>query len=123
MTLKFSKEHEWVRVEGELVVIGISDYAQKALGDVVSLDLPKKGAVFEQSKPIGMIDSMKASSDVYAPIGGEVIEVNEELNNNPEWINQSPYEKGWLVKIKPNNLAELEGLMDEEKYNEYTKGL
>ncbi len=122
-TMKFTKDHEWVRMDGDLAVIGISDYAQKALGDLVSLELPKVGRVLKQHDSFSIVDSMKASSDVYAPISGEVVTVNSDLNNNPQWINESPYEKGWMVKIKPANAAELDTLMSEDDYKKYLSGL
>ena len=99
--MKFTKEHEWVRIENGIVVVGISDYAQRALGDVVSLDLPKPGRIVKKGDSFAMVDSMKASSDVYAPVSGEVVEINIELMDNTAWINESPYEKAWFVKIKP----------------------
>ncbi|MDO8553997.1 MAG: glycine cleavage system protein GcvH [Candidatus Micrarchaeota archaeon] len=123
MALKFTKDHEWIRTDGDFVVVGISDYAQKALGDLVSLELPKVGRVLKQHDSFSIVDSMKASSDVYAPISGEVVEINSPLNNNPQWINESPYEKGWMIKIKPSNPAELDVLMSEEDYKKYLSGL
>lgn len=121
--MRFTKEHEWVEMHGDIATVGISDYAQSALGDLVSVELPKVGAKVEQFKSMAIVDSMKASSEVYAPISGEVIEVNTELNVHPEWINQSPHEKGWLVKIKPGNPGELDKLMGDEEYKKYTAGL
>lgn len=121
--MKFTKDHEWIRMDGEVAVIGISDYAQKALGDVVSLELPKVGRMLKQKESFSIVDSMKASSDVYAPVSGEVAEVNSDLNNNPQWINESPYEKGWMIKIKVANASELDALMDEAAYNTYLSGL
>lgn len=121
--MKFTKEHEWVVVDGDIATIGISDYAQSALGDIVSAELPKPGASIQQFKSMAIVDSMKASSDVYAPVSGSVVEVNAELNSHPELINQSPEEKGWMVKVKLSNPQELEALMDKAAYEEYTKGL
>jgi glycine cleavage system H protein len=117
--MKYTKEHEWVRVEGNLAVVGISEYAQHALGDIVSLDLPQVGTKFKKGQSFAMVDSMKASSDVYAPISGEVAEVNSELSNNPQWVNESPQSKAWFIKLKPENLDELNSLMDEEAYKKY----
>ena len=119
--LKFTKEHEWIKIndEGEVAIIGISDFAQEQLGDIVSIELPKAGGVFRQGQTIAIVDSVKASSDIYAPISGEIIEVNEELTERPEIINQSPYDSGWIAKIKPSNMEEFENLMAKEKYDRY----
>jgi glycine cleavage system H protein len=119
--LKFTKEHEWISVEEEqeVAVIGISDFAQEQLGDIVSIELPKAGGTFRQGQTIAIVDSVKASSDIYTPISGEIIEVNEELIEKPELINQSPYELGWIAKIKPSKTEELENLMTKEKYDRY----
>ncbi len=117
--MKFTKEHEWVERQGELAVEGITDFAQHSLGDVVSLELPKAGKAFKQGESLAIVDSMKASSDVYAAVSGEVAEVNEQLLQNPQWINESPYEKGWLVKLKPSDWNEADTLMDKEQYDEF----
>jgi glycine cleavage system H protein len=117
--LKFTKEHEWVRIMDELAIIGISDFAQEQLGDIVSIELPKTGGVFRQGQTIAIVDSVKASSDIYAPITGEIVEVNEGLIEKPEVINQSPYDVGWIVKIKPSNIEEFESLMTREEYDRY----
>ena len=122
--LKFTKEHEWIRIEKEeedeeLAIIGISDFAQGQLGDIVSIELPKAGGIFRQGQTIAIVDSVKASSDIYTPISGKIIEVNEELIEKPERINQSPYDSGWITKIKPSNNEEFENLMTKEKYDRY----
>lgn len=117
--MKFTKEHEWIKMEGEVAIMGITNHAQSALGDIVSLELPKVGTQVEQSKSMAMIDSMKASSDVYAPISGEIVEVNTELSNHPEWINESPEDKAWMVKIKPKDPKDLDKLMTKEEYEKY----
>jgi glycine cleavage system H protein len=118
--LKFTKEHEWISITNEgLAVIGITDFAQEQLGDIVSIELPKSGGRFKQMQAMAIIDSVKASSDIYCPLSGEVIQINEELYEHPEWINQSPYELGWIIKLKPSNSEEIEGLMTVEKYNEF----
>src|ERR671924_1208084 len=117
--LKFTKEHEWVGIKDGLAIIGISDFAQRQLEDIVSIELPKAGSVFRQGQTIAIVDSVKASSDIYAPISGEIIEVNEELIEKPEMINQSPYDLGWMVKVKPSNIEELETLMTKEQYDRY----
>lgn len=121
--LKFTKEHEWIRTEkkeeDEVAIIGISDFAQEQLGDIVSIELPKAGGIFRQGQTIAIVDSVKASSDIYTPISGEIVEVNEELIENPELINQSPYDLGWIAKIKPSKTEEFENLMTKEKYDRY----
>ena len=117
---RFTKEHEWIIIkEGGLAVIGISDFAQRQLGDIVSIELPKVGSIFRQMQAMAIIDSVKASSDIYCALSGEVAEVNEELLEHPEWINQSPYDLGWIVKVKPSNIEEeFNSLMTNEQYNE-----
>lgn len=121
--MKFTKEHEWVDIKEGIAFVGISDYAQHSLGDIVSLDLPKVGAVVKQGQTLGVVDSMKASSEIYSPISGEVLEVNKELESNPQWVNESPQEKGWMAKLKPSNVGEVDGLMSEEEYKKYIEGL
>ena len=118
--LKFTKEHEWISITNEgLAVIGITDFAQEQLGDIVSIELPKSGGRFKQMQAMAIIDSVKASSDIYCPLSGEVVQINEELYEHPELINQSPYELGWIIKLKPSNSEEIEALMTVEKYNEF----
>jgi glycine cleavage system H protein len=117
--LKFTKEHEWIIIKDEVAIIGISDFAQEQLGDIVSIELPKAAGVFRQGQTMAIVDSVKASSDIYAPISGEIIEVNEGLVEKPELINQSPYESGWIAKVKPLNIEEFENLMTKEKYDRY----
>ena len=117
--LKFTKEHEWVKINNGSAIIGISDFAQEQLGDIVSIELPKAGGIFKQGQTMAIIDSVKASSDIYAPISGEIAEVNEELIEKPEMINQSPYDLGWIAKIKPSDMEEFETLMTKEKYDRY----
>ncbi len=117
--LKFTKEHEWIKINEGVAIIGISDFAQEQLGDIVSIELPKAGGVFRQGQTMAIVDSVKASSDIYAPISGEILEVNEGLIEKPEMINQSPYDSGWIAKIKPSNIEEFESLMTKEKYDRY----
>lgn len=118
---KFTKEHEWIIISSEgLAMIGISDFAQEQLGDIVSVELPKVGSKFRQMQPMAIVDSVKASSDIYSPLSGEVVQVNDELSEHPEWINESPYELGWIVKIKPSKLEELDDLMTAGQYSEFT---
>jgi glycine cleavage system H protein len=118
--LKFTKEHEWISITDEdLAVIGITDFAQEQLGDIVSIELPKLGSRFRQMQAMAIIDSVKASSDIYCPLSGEIIQINEELYEHPEWINQSPYDSGWIVKLNPSNTDEISRLLTLEKYNEF----
>ena len=114
--LKYTEEHEWVMVEEELAVIGISDFAQDALGDVVFVELPEVGTVLEAGKAFGVVESVKAVSDIYAPISGTVEEINDDLVEAPEIINTSPYEDGWMIKIRMNDAADADKLMDAEAY-------
>jgi glycine cleavage system H protein len=117
---KFTKEHEWVVMENENVAtIGISNFAQKQLGDIVSIELPRIGSIFRQMQVVAIIDSVKASSDIYSPLSGENIEVNNQLLDHPEWINESPYELGWILKIRIQNKNEIESLMTAEEYDKY----
>jgi glycine cleavage system H protein len=116
--LRFTKEHEWIIIKEGLAVMGISDFAQRQLGDIVSIELPRIGSRFRYMQVMAIIDSVKASSDIYCALSGEVVEVNEELLEHPEWINQSPYELGWIVKMKPSNMEEeFNSLMTNEQYN------
>ena len=117
--LKFTKEHEWIKINDGVAIIGISDFAQEQLGDIVSIELPKAGGSFRQGQTMAIVDSVKASSDIYTPISGEILEVNEGLIEKPEMINQSPYDLGWIAKIKPSNMEEFESLMTKEKYDRY----
>ncbi len=114
--LKYTEEHEWVLVEDELVTVGITDFAQDSLGDIVFVELPEIGTMVVAGKPFGVVESVKAVSDIYAPISGEVVEVNEELPDSPETLNTSPYEDGWMVKIKPSDPSQLEDLLDADDY-------
>ena len=115
---KYTKEHEWVSVEGDIGTIGITDHAQHELGDIVYVDLPKVGAHLDQGKSLGSVESVKAVSDIYAPVSGTVVEVNEGLPESPEVINEDPYGDGWLIKVRIGDLSELEDLMDGEEYEE-----
>ncbi|KPL04038.1 MAG: glycine cleavage system protein H [candidate division Zixibacteria bacterium SM23_73_2] len=114
--LKYTREHEWIKIEGEQVIMGITDYAQGELGDVVFVELPKIGNKVEQFKPLGTIEAVKAVSDLFAPLSGEVVEVNTRIETEPSIINQDPYGEGWIVKIKPENTKELDSLLSKEEY-------
>ncbi|NJN19229.1 MAG: glycine cleavage system protein GcvH [Oscillochloris sp.] len=115
--LRYSKSDEWIRVEGDELVIGITDYAQDQLGDIVYLELPQVGATFEPGQSFGVIESVKASSDLYAPIGGEIVAVNSALEGDQMPINQDPYGEGWLIRVKPSGAEE--ELLDAEAYAAY----
>jgi glycine cleavage system H protein len=117
--LKYTDEHEWVMVEGDLAVVGISDFAQDSLGDVVFVELPKVGAAVTVGKAFGVVESVKAVSDVYAPVSGTVEEINEELPEAPEIINTSPYGDGWMIKIRMSDPGELDNLMDAAEYQSH----
>jgi glycine cleavage system H protein len=121
--LKFSKEHEWVRVEGDVGTVGITDYAQQQLGDVVFVEVPEVGRVVEKGGEIAVVESVKAASDIYAPVGGEVVEANGALADSPGDVNADPMGKAWFFKLKMSNRADLDELMDEAAYAEYVKGL
>lgn len=114
--LKYTEEHEWVLVEEELVTVGISDFAQDALGDVVFVELPEVGTEVVAGKAFGVVESVKAVSDVYAPISGVIEEINDELPDAPEMVNTSPYEDGWMIRIRPADGTDTDNLMDAEAY-------
>lgn len=121
--LRYTNAHEWVRMEGDVAVVGISDYAQEQLGDVVFVELPDVGASFAQSGQAAVIESVKAASEIYAPVSGEVTEVNSALDDAPETVNGDPTGGGWLFKMKASDAAELDGMMDEAVYQAYVDGL
>ncbi len=114
---KFTKEHEWVVKSDQIIIVGITEFAQDQLGDVVSIELPQVASSFKQNDVMLIIDSVKASSDIYCPIDGEIVEINEKLLEHPELINQSPYEEGWIVKIKPSNPEQIDSLLSKEQYD------
>ena len=116
--LRYTKEHEWIRAEGDIGTIGITDYAQDQLGDIVYLDLPAVGASLAQNDKLGEIESVKAVSDLYAPVSGEVLEVNQEAIDEPESVNEEPYGKGWLIKVRLSNASELDAMLTNEAYDE-----
>lgn len=113
--LKYTKSHEWVRLEGEVAVVGITDFAQDALGDVVFVDLPQVGKQVEAGASVAVVESVKTASDIYAPVAGEIVEVNSALSEKPELINQSPYGEGWLFKIKVSSV-DMSGLLSAGDY-------
>jgi len=114
--LKYTKSHEWVRVDGDVATIGITDHAQSELGDVVFVDLPTPGRMLSASDSFGTVESVKTVSDLYSPVGGEVIEVNETLGARPEQVNEAPYEGGWLVKVRMSDSSEADALLDSAGY-------
>jgi glycine cleavage system H protein len=123
MTVKYTKDHEWVRVEGTIAVVGISDYAQTQLGDVVYVELPGVGRKLEQGKEAAVVESVKAASEVYAPISGEVTAANTELGGEPAKVNADPMGAGWFFKMTIAKPKELDALMDEAQYKTYVEGL
>ncbi|MDP1541113.1 MAG: glycine cleavage system protein GcvH [Moraxellaceae bacterium] len=114
--LKYASSHEWALLEGDIVTVGISDHAQDALGDLVYVELPNVGDTVSQGDEAGVVESVKAASDIYAPVSGEIIEINEALTDSPEIVNSEPYEGGWLYKIRASDVAELDALMSAEEY-------
>ncbi len=119
--LKYTEEHEWVLVENDVVTVGITNFAQDQLGDIVFVELPEVGDMLEAGKTFGVVESVKAVSDVYAPVAGEVVAVNEALPDEPEALNNSPYDEGWLIKIKLTDPAVLDGLMNVTAYKEFVE--
>jgi len=115
----YTKEHEWVRVEDDLCVLGITNFAQHELGEVVFVELPEVGQVFDANDEIGTIESVKAVAEIYTPVAGEIIEINEAVVDDPELLNDDPHTEGWLVKIRFSSAGDLQGLMNAEEYEEY----
>ncbi|HDE6694965.1 TPA: glycine cleavage system protein GcvH [Staphylococcus aureus] len=115
--LKYSKEHEWVKVEGNVATIGITEYAQSELGDIVFVELPETDDEINEGDTFGSVESVKTVSELYAPISGKVVEVNEELEDSPEFVNESPYEKAWMVKVEISDESQIEALLTVEKYS------
>ncbi|KEZ47899.1 MULTISPECIES: glycine cleavage system protein GcvH [Metabacillus] len=118
--LRYSEEHEWVKVEGDKVRIGITDFAQSELGDIVFVELPEVGDEIKADEPFGSVESVKTVSELYAPISGTVVEINEDLDDSPEFVNESPYEKAWMIVIEPSNAGDVDSLMTAEQYEEMT---
>ncbi len=117
--LKYTKDHEWVKVEGNKVTLGITDHAQSALGDVVFVELPNVGDELEAGKPLGVVESVKAVSDVYSPVSGTVTAINEALLDSPETLNQDAFGAGWMVEVEVEDLSQLDGLMDAAQYEAF----
>jgi glycine cleavage system H protein len=122
-TVKFTEEHEWIRLEGDIATVGITDYAQNQLGDVVYVELPKPGQKVEKGKQAAVVESVKAASEVFAPVTGEVVEANQALVDEPATINADPMGRGWFMKLRLADKSQLDGLMDEAGYKKFTEGL
>ena len=116
--LLYTSEHEWIKIDGEIATIGITDFAQSELGDIIFLEFPVLNSVFNKGDIFGTIEAVKTVSDLYMPIDGEICEINDILNDNPEKVNEDPYESGWMVKIKIDKNVDLDGLLNAEKYNQ-----
>jgi len=119
--LHYSKDHEWVRVESDMAVIGITDHAQDQLGDVVYVELPKRGESFSSNESFGSVESVKAVSEIFTPVSGEIAEVNESLTDEPEKVNQDPYGDGWMIKMKMSAPGEVDSLLTAAEYEDFTK--
>lgn len=119
--LRYSEEHEWVKVEDGKARIGITHFAQSELGDIVFVELPQVGDEIKSNEPFGSVESVKTVSELYAPISGKVIEVNNDLEDSPEYVNESPYENAWMIVVEPTDTAEVDALMTAEQYEEMTK--
>ena len=120
---KYTKDHEWVRLDGESAVVGITDYAQQELGDVVFVELPSPGATVQQGESFGVVESVKAASDLFAPLSGEVLATNDALADNPDLVNKVPFGEGWMLRLKPADPVQLDALMDAATYDSYVQGL
>lgn len=119
--LRYSEEHEWVKTEGDKVRIGITHFAQSELGDIVFVELPSVGDEITADEPFGSVESVKTVSELYAPVSGKVVEVNEDLDDSPEFVNESPYEKAWMIVVEPSDVSQLDSLMTAEQYDEMTQ--
>jgi glycine cleavage system H protein len=119
--LHYSKDHEWVRVEGNVAVVGITDYAQDSLGDVVYVELPKSGDSFAANESFGSVESVKAVSEVFCPVSGEIAGVNESLNDSPEKVNEDPYGEGWMIRVTMSNAGEVDSMLTAAEYEDFTK--
>jgi glycine cleavage system H protein len=120
--LRYAESHEWARSEGDKVKVGISDYAQDQLGDIVFVELPEVGDSLDKGEEFGTVESVKAVSELYMPVGGEIVAVNSGLEDNPEWVNNTPYADGWMIEIKPDNASAIDDLLNNDAYLEKLKG-
>ena len=118
--LKYTKDHEWVRIEGDIATVGVTDFAQSELGDVVFVEIETEGETLAQNEVFGTVEAVKTVSDLFMPLSGEVVEINAELEDAPESVNESPYENGWMIKIKLSDASEVESLMAADAYKELT---
>jgi glycine cleavage system H protein len=116
---KYTKEHEWMKLDGDTGTIGITDYAQDQLGDIVFVELPEPGASISQMQKFGEIESVKAVSELFSPVSGDVVERNEALNDNPQWVNDGPYDDGWMLRVRLSNTGEADGLMSSDEYEKF----
>ena len=123
MTMRYTKDHEYIRVEGDTGIVGITDYAQSQLGDVVYVELPTVGKAVAKGAEAAVVESVKAASEIYAPVSGEVVEVNSDLEGAPGTVNEDPAGRGWFLKIRVKDQGELEGLMTEEQYQDFVKSI
>jgi len=119
--LRYTKEHEWVRVEGDLAIVGITDYAAHQLGDIVFVELPEIGRTLDQFAAVGVIESVKAVSDLFAPVSGEVVETNSELTSSPELVNDDPFGRGWMLRLRIGDASQLDSLLDQAAYEDLTR--
>lgn len=119
--LRYTKSHEWVKIDGDTITMGVSDFAQSELGDITYLELPEPGESVTRSEPLGVIESVKAASDIYSPVTGEIVEANDQVVDAPEAVNSSPYGDAWLVKIKVSDTSELDELMDSAAYEKFVE--
>ena len=118
----FTKEHEWVSIDNDIAIIGITDFAQNELGDIIFIELPEIGDKFEANDVFGTIEAVKTVADLYMPLSGEIIEINKQIDDNPECVNNSPYDKGWIIKININDSKEINNLLTHQKYKEMING-
>jgi glycine cleavage system H protein len=118
---KYTNDHEWIKLEGDIATVGITNWAQEQLGDIVSVEFPKVGGTFSKGDSVALIDSMKTTSDVFTPVSGEIVKVNEKLEESPELLNEDPYNEGWMFTIKMSNPQELEGLMTGDEYEVFSE--
>ena len=119
--LHYSKDHEWVRVDGNVAIVGITDYAQNSLGDVVYVELPKVGDDFAANESFGSVESVKAVSEVFSPVSGEIVGINEALADTPEKVNQDPYGDGWMIRVQMSNSGEVDSMLTAAEYEDFTK--
>jgi glycine cleavage system H protein len=119
MSTRYTRDHEWIRLDGDIATVGITDYAQEQLGDIVYVELPEPGKKVDKGAEFAVVESVKAASEVFAPVAGEVMEVNGALGDQPGAVNESPEDAGWLIKLRPANKADIDGLMDEAAYKAY----